>query len=101
MRNEDLLDYLPEWKRQYFYSPTFKHLVKCFSEFISCHDEKKSDLRGALQIAYDNFNHLCETDPEGRHKKELHHAKVEKERREAKYKSLYENHLREYENMIQ
>lgn len=81
-----------EWKMIFRDTKSYDNLCDAFIKFIRT---KTEDDKEALKIAYSNFNHMCETDPEGKKEKIVYENRLESVKKDAHYENLYKQHKKQ------
>jgi hypothetical protein len=86
---EFLILSLPEWKKAFINTQTFKFLADAFEDWLEC-KKNSQEKREVLKLANENFQHLCDSDPSGEREKYL--QKLEREKKERRLDQLYLQH---------
>ncbi len=88
----NLQEYLPDWKRHFIDTPSFKIMEDKFIDLLAYFTPlKHSEFIHSCMI----FEDLCAKDPECLRMKDIHTQKVKDEQREYKLDSLFEKMKKE------
>jgi len=92
---ENLIDYLPEWKKIFSDTPSFKNLSFALYDHLQDWDHE-SELK--LIHAKSVFDNLCESDPEGLRVKEQIKNRITLQEKERDLALMFKEYMNQFKD---
>lgn len=87
---EMLKKYLSPWQQEFVPSPSYDFLCEVYLRYYNFRGSDFSGITEELRLAYENFNHLCDSSPERKLKYE---KTLESKNRNETLKNLYKKEM--------